>query len=266
MKRKRIVQFAKSFAWAISAIAFFSAIPKAIQIYTQSQKHTIFSDKSVPSAGSRIDPITTGSLRGLHLIPTVSQAQLQRLVNAEIAVQLEYSQDQLETKILQLNEMGAVKAKCFRAKPYSVNAVHNTEWRKIDYALVDEYIDVGSPENTPMSREKIMADIWLVREAALQSENTPQRFRTFGLYLLQVQDTLINAHQHFGEDGFKWAQKLVRTEYDYELAEQIKYIIPSKFYTHRLNQNMQLFSQSVTDFIPCPVRAQKLLLQKRQSS
>lgn len=250
----------------ISAIAFVSAIPKVVQTLNESKNQTTNFGELDPSTNPGIDPITTGALRGSHMIHAVSHAQIHRIVNAEISLKTGYSQDQLNTKIQQLDEMGAIKAQCFRAKPYTVNEVRNTEWRKIDYTLVDRYIDAGSPADIPMSREKIMADIWLVREAALQAEHTPQRFRSFGLYLLQVQDTLINGHQYFGEDGFKWAQRLVSTEYDYELAEHIKEIIPSKFYTHRLNQNMQLFSQSLTDFIPCPVRAQKLLQQKSQSS
>lgn len=254
----------------MSAIAFFSVIPKAIQTVNQSSKqHTFigkFDPSLDPSLDPGIDPITTGTLRGASAIHPVSKAQLLRLANAKTSLQSGYTQDQLAVKIQQLNEIGAVKAKCFRAKPYPINSVRDAKWRKIDYALVDQYIDAGSPEHIPMSREKIMADIWLVREAALQAEHTPQRFRTFGLYLLQVQDTLITAHQYYGEDGFKWAQKLVRTEYDYELAEHIKEIIPSKFYTHRLNQNMQLFSQDLTEFIPCTIRAQKLLQQKSQNS
>ncbi len=213
-----------------------------------------------------VDPITTASLRGSQLIHTVSNEGLLRLANAEVQLQAAYSNDQLEEKIYQLNELDAINAKCFRVMPYDISAIRSEDWQDIDHKLLSSYIDQGMPENASMSREKIMAEIWLVREAALQDEETPQRFRTFGLYLLQVQNTLIDAHKYFGDDGFKWAQKLVHTEYDFELAEHIQQIIPSEFYTRRLNQNMQLFSQDVTQFIPCSIRAKQLLLHKTSSS
>ncbi|MBO6920068.1 MAG: hypothetical protein JJ858_16695 [Rhizobiaceae bacterium] len=214
----------------------------------------------------QLDQIITGSLRGSSVVHPVSKAQILRLANAKISSSRHYSQEQLGEKIQELHELGALEAKCFRTKAYPVKKTRAGDWQKINYPLVNQYIDAGSPDSLPMSREKIMADIWLVREAALQDEGTPQRFRTFGLYLLQVQDTLVNAHRYFGDDGFKWAQKLVRTKYDDELAEHISQIIPSKFYTHRLNQNMKLFSQSRSDFIPCSVRARILLMGEETSS
>ena len=213
-----------------------------------------------------VDPITTASLRGSKLIYTISNEGLLRLANAEVQLQAAYSDDQLQEKIYQLNELNATHSKCFRVKPYEISTSRSEDWKDLNYKLLSSYLDQGMPENVSISREQIMAEIWLVREAALQAEGTPQRFRTFGLYLLQVQNTLIDAHQYYGDDGFKWAQKLVQTEYDWELAEHIQQILPSQFYTRRLNQNMQLFSHDVSKFIPCSIRAKQLLQQKDSNS
>lgn len=252
------------FACAFSVVTLFAT--SAVGQLEQSKFEQAQTSAAKQRTDFRLDQIITGSLRGSSFVHPVSKAQILRLASAKISTPVRYSQKQLSDKIQELHELGAVKAKCFRTTAYTVNNSRAGEWQKINYPLVNEYIDAGSPDNLPMSREKIMADIWLVREAALQDEGTPQRFRTFGLYLLQVQDTLVNAHRYFGDDGFKWAQKLVRTKYDDELAKHISQIIPSKFYTHRLNQNMKLFSQSRSDFIPCSIRARILLRGEETSS
>ena len=251
-------------AWAFSAFVLFATSAKEPLERHQLERSQIL--VSTQKMDVQFDQIITGSLRGSSIVHPVSRAQILRLANAKISAPAHYSQEQLNNKIQELHELGAVKAKCFRTIVLPVNKARAREWQKIDYKLVNQYIDAGSPESTPMSREKIMADIWLVREAALQTEGTPQRFRTFGLYILKVQDTLFNAYQHYGDKGFKWAQKLVSTEYDYELAEHIRDIIPSKFYTHRLNQNMQLFSRDIKAFIPCSIRAKRILAQDGPSS
>ena len=253
-------------AWAVFAIALMVVLPNGNQASHQDADLLSYPQDENPYAHMMIDPITTSSLRGSSHIHLVSQTQLLQLANAEVSLNVGYSDEQLRTKIHQLNELDAVQSKCFRVEPYDVSPLTSKDWQRINYKLVASYIDDGMPENTPVSREKIMADIWLMREAALQAEGTPQRVRSFGLYLLQVQSTLLDAHKHFGDDGFKWAQKLVRTEYDYELAEHIVQIIPSKFYTRRLNQNMQLFAQDVSQFIPCTVRAKQILNEQASSS
>lgn len=253
-------------AWAFVTIALFAAFLEGFfepdNAGSSATKHSVSKQK----VDVQYDQIITGSLRGSSVIHPVSNAQMLKLASADVSTTASFNQSELVKKIEQLNEIGSLKAKCFRVKINADNQRAALKWRKIDYELVDRYIDLGSPEGTPMSREKIMADIWLVREAALQSEGTPQRFRTFGLYILQVQDTLIKAHQYYGERGFKWAQKLVLTEYDYELAEHIRDILPSKFYTHRLNQNMQLFTRDLKAFIPCSIRAKRILTQGGSSS
>ena len=266
VKRHKHHHRAKFLVWALVAIALVTSLP--FDDHEHRQRAEFANNRYQMDSFSlfSIDPITTASLHGSKLIHTVSKKGLLRLANAEVQLQAAYSEDQLQEKIYQLNELDATHSKCFRVTPYEISTSRSKDWQNINYKLLSSYLDHGMPHNAPISREKIMAEIWLVREAALQAEGTPQRFRTFGLYLLQVQNTLIDAHQYYGDDGFKWAQKLVQTEYDWELAEHIQQILPSEFYTRRLNQNMQLFSHDVSQFIPCSIRAKQLLQQKNSNS
>ncbi|MEP3196368.1 MAG: hypothetical protein ABJO57_00725 [Lentilitoribacter sp.] len=266
IKRHKQNQREKNFAWALLAIALVMCLPFDDGEHQQDAEFANYQYKMDGTSVISVDPITTASLRGSKLVHAVSNKDLVRLANADVQLQAAYSDDQLQEKIYQLNELDASQSKCFRVTPYEISTSRSEDWKDLNYKLLSSYIDQGMPENTPVSREQIMAEIWLVREAALQAEGTPQRFRTFGLYLLQVQNTLIDAHQYYGDDGFKWAQKLVQTEYDWELAEHIQQILPSEFYTRRLNQNMQLFSHDVSKFIPCSIRAKQLLQQKSSSS
>ena len=266
VKRYKHNHRAKFLAWALVAIALVTCLPFYDNELQQNAEITNSPYKLDSAFSFSVDPITTASLRGSKLIYTISNEGLLRLANAEVQLQAAYSDDQLQEKIYQLNELDATHSKCFRVKPYEISTSRSEDWKDLNYKLLSSYLDQGMPENVSISREQIMAEIWLVREAALQAEGTPQRFRTFGLYLLQVQNTLIDAHQYYGDDGFKWAQKLVQTEYDWELAEHIQQILPSQFYTRRLNQNMQLFSHDVSKFIPCSIRAKQLLQQKDSNS
>lgn len=257
---------AKFLAWALVAIALVTCLPFYDNEHQKNAEITNSPYKVDSTFSFSVDPITTASLRGSKFRHIVSNEGLLRLANADVQLQAAYTNDQLQEKIYQLNELDATQSKCFRVKPYEISTSRSEDWQKINYKLLSSYIDQGMPENVSISREQIMAEIWLVREAALQAEGTPQRFRTFGLYLLQVQKTLIDAHQYFGDDGFKWAQNLVQTEYDWELAEHIQQILPSQFYTRRLNQNMHLFSHDVSKFIPCSIRAKQLLQQKNSNT
>lgn len=264
-KRKKHYQSAKSYVWVIITIALFLGYSYLVKDNHQNADLINFPIKVDHSNTANVDHITTASLRGSNVIHPVSHEQLVQMINAKILRHVAYNNQQLHEKILYLNELSSTQSKCFRVEPYSVDATSSEDWTKIDYDLVGRYIDNGLSDERLMSREKIMADIWLVREAALQAEETPKKFPTFGLYILKVQETLVDSHRFYGEDGYKWAKKLVSTEYDRELADYIKQIIPSKFYTRRLNENMQLFSQDFANFIPCSIRAQEILREQASS-
>lgn len=163
----------------------------------------------------------------------------------------------LKEKIADLSSSNPLNARCFGTKSYTSVSGGINEFDSIKGGLVQKLVEEREFSDELMSPESIVARIWLARERALQAEGGQTHLAALGNYLMVAQRTLKDAHEHYGDNGLEWAKTLLRTKADKRVAQQIKLRVPSKRYTRKLNQKMQLLIDHPDDFIPCTVRAEQ---------
>lgn len=163
----------------------------------------------------------------------------------------------LQDKIADLSSSNPLKVKCFGTKPYVATANSTRDFDRIKGGVVQKLVEERDFSDELTSVESIVARMWLARERALQAEGSQTHLAALGNYIIAAQRTLKDAHEHYGEEGLEWAKTLLQTRADERVIEQIKIRVPSKRYTRKLNQKMQLLINQPEDFIPCTLRAEQ---------
>jgi hypothetical protein len=163
----------------------------------------------------------------------------------------------LEDKIADLSSSNPLTVKCFGTKPYTNLADNSQAFESVKGGVVQKLVEEREFSDKLRSPESIVARMWLARERALQAEGGQTHLAALGNYLIIAQRTLKDAHEYYGDEGLDWAKTLLRTRADKRVIEQIKIRVPSKRYTRKLNQKMQLLIDHPEDFIPCTKRAEQ---------
>lgn len=163
----------------------------------------------------------------------------------------------LQDKIADLSSSNPLKVKCFGTKPYVAVTNSTKDFDRIKGGVVQKLVEERDFSDKLTSVESIVARMWLARERALQAEGGQTHLAALGNYLIAAQRTLKDAHEYHGDEGLEWAKTLLHTRADKRVIEQIKIRVPSKRYTRKLNQKMQLLINQPKDFIPCTVRAEQ---------
>lgn len=163
----------------------------------------------------------------------------------------------LEDKIADLSSSNPLTVKCFGTKPYTTLADNSQAFDSVKGGVVQKLVEEREFSDKLTSPESIVARMWLARERALQAEGGQTHLAALGNYLITAQRTLKDAHEYYGDEGLDWAKTLLRTRADKRVIEQIKIRVPSKRYTRKLNQKMQLLIDHPEDFIPCTKRAEQ---------
>lgn len=163
----------------------------------------------------------------------------------------------LQDKIADLSSSNPLTVKCFGTKPYVAVTNSSKDFDRIKGGVVQKLVEERDFSDKLTSVESIVARMWLARERALQAEGGQTHLAALGNYLIAAQRTLKDAHEYHGDEGLEWAKTLLHTRADKRVIEQIKIRVPSKRYTRKLNQKMQLLINQPEDFIPCTVRAEQ---------
>ncbi|MEP3249787.1 MAG: hypothetical protein ABJN11_13895 [Lentilitoribacter sp.] len=163
----------------------------------------------------------------------------------------------LQDKIADLSSSNPLTVKCFGTKPYVAVTNSTKDFDRIKGGVVQKLVEERDFSDELTSVESIVARMWLARERALQAEGGQTHLAAIGNYLIAAQRTLKDAHEYHGDEGLEWAKTLLHTRADKRVIEQIKIRVPSKRYTRKLNQKMQLLINQPEDFIPCTVRAEQ---------
>lgn len=175
----------------------------------------------------------------------------------ELAEEKQNTPHPLEDKIADLSSSNPLNVKCFGTKPYTTLADNSQAFDNIKGGVVQKLVDEREFSDKLTSPESIVARMWLARERALQAEGGQTHLAALGNYLITAQRTLKDAHKYYGDEGLDWAKTLLRTRADKRVIQQIKIRVPSKRYTRKLNQKMQLLIDHPEDFIPCTKRAEQ---------
>ena len=163
----------------------------------------------------------------------------------------------LKDKIARLSTSNPLNAKCFGTADYVSKGNGSKAFNNIRGGVVQKLVEERDFSDKLASPESIVARMWLARERALNSEGGQTHLSALANYLIAAQRTLKDAHQHYGEEGLEWAGTLLKTKADKRVFQQIKLRVPTKRYTRKLNQKMQLLTDHTADFIPCTVRAER---------
>lgn len=163
----------------------------------------------------------------------------------------------LRDKIASLSSSNPLNAKCFGTSDYVSHGDGSEAFKNIRGGVVQKLVEERDFSDKLTSPESIVARMWLARARALNAEGGQTHLSALGNYLIAAQRTLKDAHQYYGEEGLNWAKTLLRTKADKRVFEQIKLRVPTKRYTRKLNQKMQLLTNHTDDFIPCTVRAER---------
>ncbi len=163
----------------------------------------------------------------------------------------------LKDKIADLSSSNPLSVKCFGTSAYVSHSNGAKTSFDIQGTIVEELIDQRDFSDELKSPESIAARVWLAREHALIAKGGQTHLSALGNYLFSAQRALKDAHQFYGDDGLEWAKTLLQTKADRHIQQQIKMIIPTKRYTRKINQKMQLLLEHPNDFIPCTARAER---------
>lgn len=163
----------------------------------------------------------------------------------------------LKDKIASLSSSNPLNVKCFGTSDYVSQGNGADAFKNIRGGVVQKLVEERDFSDKLTSPESIVARMWLARARALNAEGGQTHLSALGNYLIAAQRTLKDAHQYYGEEGLNWAKTLLRTKADKRVFEQIKLRVPTKRYTRKLNQKMQLLTDHTDDFIPCTVRAER---------
>lgn len=163
----------------------------------------------------------------------------------------------LKKQIADLSSSNPLNAKCFGTTEYVSHGNGSDAFKNIRGGVVQKLVEERDFSDELTSPESIVARMWLARARALNAEGGQTHLSALGNYLIAAQRTLKDAHQYYGEEGLNWAKTLLKTKADKRVFEQIKLRVPSKRFTRKLNQKMQLLTDHTDDFIPCTVRAER---------
>lgn len=169
----------------------------------------------------------------------------------------EEAEHPLKKKIADLSSSNPLNAKCFGTAAYVSQGDSSGGFKSIRGGVVQKLVEERDFSDDLTSPESIVARMWLARERALNAEGGQTHLSALGNYIIAAQRTLKDAHQFYGEDGLNWAKTLLQTKADKRVQQQIKLRVPTKRYTRKLNQKMQLLLNHPNDFIPCTVRAER---------
>lgn len=163
----------------------------------------------------------------------------------------------LKEQIADLSSSNPLNAKCFGTTAYVSHGSGSEAFKNIRGGVVQKLVEERDFSDKLTSPESIVARMWLARARALNAEGGQTHLSALGNYIIAAQRTLKDAHEHYGEEGLSWAKTLLKTKADKRVFEQIKLRVPSKRFTRKLNQKMQLLINHTDDFIPCTVRAER---------
>lgn len=163
----------------------------------------------------------------------------------------------LKDEIADLSSSNPLTVKCFGTKPYATMIDNSKTLESVKGGIVQKLVEERDFSDKLTSPESIVARMWLARERALQAEGGQTHLAALGNYLIIAQRTLKDAHEYYGDEGLDWAKTLLRTRADKRVIQQIKIRVPSKRFTRKLNQKMQLLIDHPDDFIPCTKRAEQ---------
>ena len=160
-----------------------------------------------------------------------------------------------------LGKQDPLEARCFGTEGYTVGDRGLHSFREPDQKRVKDYVHSGKlPSGVEVEK---YAAIRLLSIAAVRNAlSEAERDKALVAYFQKRKSMLVVMHRFFGDQGLAWMREVYHSPSDREMVSLIaqrSLVTGSSKKAQRLAREMQLLLDNRTDFIPCFVRAGKIM-------